>query len=231
MRREGGRGGSGVRRGPHPRFVGEHAALEAAGNRLADAVADGTCRRFLQAKGAANNHVDDLGHFPDMPQRDQQAGDDPHQSHQRHQPLAKPRHAFHAAHHDQQGEEGHHDAGEVEGNVECIVQCVCHGVGLHGIEDEPVGEQQEQGEEHAHPAHAQSARHIPGGPAAELPVSVTFFVELCQRAFGKAARHADNRRNPHPEHRAGAADGNRQRHACQVTAADARGQADAQHLE
>ena len=93
VRRPGGGGRGGVRRRAHPCFIGEHAALEAAGQRLADGVAHRAGGGLLPAEGAAKDGGENRRQGGDVPQADEQAGGDPQQRHKGNDPLHQTRHA------------------------------------------------------------------------------------------------------------------------------------------
>ena len=106
-----------------------------------------------------------------------------------------------------------------------------NGVGLYGIEDDAVGQQEKNGKQHAHPAHAESPGHIPGRATAKVPAGVALFIKLREGTFGETAGHAEQRRDPHPENGAGATCGDGQRHACHIAAAHARRKAHTERLK
>ena len=93
VRRPGGGGRGGVRRRAHPCFIGEHAALEAAGQRLADGVAHRAGGGLLPAEGAAKDGGENRRQGGDVPQAYEQAGGDPQQRHKGNDPLHQTRHA------------------------------------------------------------------------------------------------------------------------------------------
>ncbi len=105
------------------------------------------------------------------------------------------------------------------------------GVGLYGVEHQTERDDQEDGEQHAHPAHAETFFHVIGRATAVVAVIVFGFVELSQRAFHKGGGHADKRHHPHPEDGAGAAGGEGNGDAGQVTGADARRQRGTERLK
>ena len=129
-----------------------------------------------------------------------QAGADPQQRYHRHQPLHQACNAFDACHDDHQGRGSQHRAGYPFREIKRVAQSVRHRVGLYRVENKTVSQEQKNRKQHAHPAHTQAARHVPGRAAAKLTVPIPLFVELRQRTFGKRRRHADKRCDPHPEH-------------------------------
>ena len=70
-----------------------HAALEAAGQRLADGVAHRAGGGLLPAEGAAKDGGENRRQGGDVPQADEQAGGDPQQRHKGNDPLHQTRHA------------------------------------------------------------------------------------------------------------------------------------------
>ena len=115
--------------------------------------------------------------------------------------------------------------------IERIAQGMGHGVSLHGIEDKTIGQQEEDRKQDAHPAHAEPARHIPGRAAAKLSAAIAFFIQLSKGTFSKAAGHAEQGGNPHPEYGAGPTGGDRQRHPGKIAAADPGGKAGTERLK
>ena len=115
--------------------------------------------------------------------------------------------------------------------IERIAQGMGHGVSLHGIEDKTIGQQEEDRKQDAHPTHAEPARHIPGRAAAKLSAAIAFFIQLSKGTFSKAAGHAEQGGNPHPEYGAGPTGGDRQRHPGKIAAADPGGKAGTERLK
>ena len=176
VRRPGGGGRGGVRRRTHPCFIGEHAALEATGQCLADGVAHRAGGGFLPAEGAAKDGGKNGRQGSDVPQADEQTGGDPQQRHDGHQPLHQARHAAQATENGQENENGQHAAADCRWQIERIVHGMGHRVGLHGIKDKSIGQQQKDRKQDTHPAHAETARHIPRRAAAKLSLAVALFV-------------------------------------------------------
>jgi hypothetical protein len=71
---------------------------------------------------------------------------------------------------------------------------------------------------------------VAGGPTSEGTVAERALVELGERAFDQAGRHADQGDCPHPEDGTGSAEGNRHRHASDVAAADPAADRDEERL-
>lgn len=106
-----------------------------------------------------------------------------------------------------------------------------HGVSLHGIEDKTIGQQEEDRKQDAHPTHAEPARHVPCRATAKLSAAIAFFIQLSKGTFSKAAGHAEQGGNPHPEYGAGPTGGDRQRHPGKIAAADPGGKAGTERLK
>lgn len=111
----------------------------------------------------------------------------------------------------QQNDNGQHAAADRRRQIERIAQGMGHGVSLHGIEDKTIGQQEEDRKQDAHPTHAEPARHVPGRAAAKLSAAIAFFIQLSKGTFSKAAGHAEQGGNPHPEYGAGPTGGDRSR--------------------
>src|SRR5690606_39337625 len=67
---------------------------------------------------------------------------------------------------------------------------------------------------------AEPVDDVTGRAAAKRAVAVGALVELRQRRFDEAGGHADQRDGPHPEHGSGTAEGDRNRDARDIAAAD-----------
>ena len=154
-----------------------------------------------------------------MPEADAEAHHNPCQRNQWHHPLHQTGKHRQTARHKQQAAHRQHQAGQRARHLPGEVNGARHYAGLNGVKHQPISEEQENGEEHAHPAHAKAARHIPGRAAAQLIIGIALFIELGQRALGETGRHADKRRDPHPEDRARSASGEGKCHARQVATA------------
>lgn len=78
-----------------------------------------------------------------MPQADKQAGGNPQPRHQRDEPLQDLCHVAQAANDNQQGEHRQHAAGDNAGQIEGIGHRMRHRVGLNGVKNNAIGEQQQ----------------------------------------------------------------------------------------
>ena len=122
----------------------------------------------------------------------------------------------------QQSKDSENNTCYQRGKIKRKTQGSRNGVRLNSAENYAVGDEQKDGEQNAHPAHPQPARHIPCRSATKLPIGITFFIKLCEGTFGKRGRHADKCGNPHPEDGSRSTGGNCQRNAGQVAATHAR---------
>ena len=95
------------------------------------------------------------------------------------------------------------------------------GVDLGGVADAEAGQRAQQGIGIGQPAPfpAQTVLNIVHGPAYVVAVLVPFPEMHGQCDLGKLGAHAQQRGYPHPEHRAGAADGDRPRHTGDIAGA------------
>jgi hypothetical protein len=160
--------------------------------------------------------------LPDIYYANHQAGQYPDYRHQRDKPLHEPGDAMKTANDCQQSKDSKNNACHQRGKIKRKTQSSGNSVCLNSAENYAVGDEQKDGEQNAHPAHPQPARHIPCRSATKLPIDVTFFIKLCKGTFGKRGRHADKRCNPHPKDGSRSTGGNSQRNAGQVAATHAR---------
>jgi hypothetical protein len=65
--------------------------------------------------------------------------------------------------------QGQHAAGDRRRQIERIAQGMGHGVGLHGIEDKAIGQQEQDRKQDAHPAHAEPRAIYQAGPPRNCP--------------------------------------------------------------
>ncbi len=104
-------------------------------------------------------------------------------------------------------------------------------VGLHGVEAEAEGHQQQDREDHRQPALTQAMQDVEGRAATVGAVSLATLVQLRQGAFEIAGGHAEQRHDPHPEHRARAAEHDGHRHPGDIAGTHAAGHGQHQRLE
>ena len=96
-------------------------------------------------------------------------------------------------------------------------------VGLHHVADAERGEHGEEREEHAEPLHAEAALERVHRPAQHGAVLGRDAVLHGQQRLAVLRGHAEDAGQPHPQHRAGAAQADRGRDADDVAGADGGG--------
>ncbi|SST09767.1 Uncharacterised protein [Acinetobacter baumannii] len=221
-----GRGG-GVGRRAHACFVGEQAALEAVEDRRADAAGGG----LVPAEGTLHHHRQDARQFAEVEQDDAHRQQQVGHRHEGYRQFGEARDGTQAAEDDQRGEDHHGDAADPGRHAEGALHGTGDGIGLHRVEDETEGDDQEDREQDAHPARAQALLHVVGRAATELALVVANLEQLGQGRLDEAGRHPHQGDRPHPEHRAGTAERDRYRHAGDVAGTDPRRQRGAERLE
>ena len=219
--------GGHVRRAAEARFVGEQAALDAHQDGRADAAGEG---RF-QAKGALDDQRQGRRHFGNVHADHHQRHADVGEGHDRYQYVGHAGDALDAAEDDQADHRHQGEAAEVGGQAEGVVQRGGHGVGLHGVEAEAEGHQQQDREDDGQPAQAQAVLDVEGRTATVAAIRLTALEQLRQRALEVAGGHAQQGDQPHPEHRAWAAEHDGHGHAGDVAGTHAAGHRQHQGLE
>ncbi|MNO65658.1 hypothetical protein D3C76_564220 [compost metagenome] len=222
----GGHGGD-VRRTAQARFVGEHATFHAHDDGAAEQAAE--CR--VEAEGALEDGFQHGWHVFDLGADHVQGHADVGQGLDRYQQVRHRGDALDAA---DEGDGQQHcqddtSVARVEGKG--VLQRVGHGVRLQADEGEAVGDQQQDREHDGHAFQLQAVLDVVGRATTVQAVAIGALVDLGQGAFEEAAGHADQGSDPHPEHRAWAAQGHGDTDTGDVTGANAAGQAQHQGLE
>ena len=215
-----------VRRRAHACLVAEQAALDALHERCTGTAA----HRLLPTEGIGDDQLHDLGQPPEIEEHDAQRKDDIPQCHDRDDHPAHPGDTVDASEDDQQREQRQAGADPMVGEAESTLPGRADRVALHRVEGETECHGDQHGEEDAHPAFAQSAFHVVGR-AADIGVPPLAFVELSEGRFDEGTRRTQQGDDPHPEHGARPADGDRRGDARQVARADAAGQRHGECLE
>lgn len=167
----------------------------------------------------------------DLAGDDVQGDTDVGQGLDRHQQVGDRGDALDTADEDHAEQHRQGDPGVLRGEAEGVLQRMGDGVGLQAVEGEAVGHQQEYREDHRHRAQLQAVLDVVGRAAAIQAVAVAALVDLGQGAFEEAAGHADQRGDPHPEHRPRTAEGHGDADPGDVAGADPAGEAQHQGLE
>src|SRR3990167_2689128 len=149
----------------------------------------------------------------------------------RYQPVGELGDALDAAEDDQAHYHGQNRAADKGRQAEGVMHRAGHGVGLHGVEAEAEGHQQQDRHDDAQPALTEAVLDVEGRAATVGAVCFAALVQLGQGALEVAGGHADQRHNPHPEDRAGAAEHDRHRDTGDIAGTDATGYGKHQRLE
>ncbi|MNC18370.1 hypothetical protein D3C75_662690 [compost metagenome] len=199
MRRIGGRGRGGIGGRTHTGFVGEETALDAVDHRLGDGVTHGTGTRLLDTEGRLDDENKDPGQLADVHGHHEQRHQDVGQRHEGHHQLGEAGYATDAAEDDEAGQHHQCQAADPVRDAEGDVHGQADGVGLHRIEHQTECQQQTEGEDHPHPAHAEPTLHVVGGTTTVVAVFILDLVELGQGTLDEGGGHADEGDQPHPE--------------------------------
>ena len=190
-------------------------------NQAAEKAAAGRVER----EGVAENQAEHARHFAQIGADDIQGHQQIQHGHHRHHHFGHARNAADAAENNRRGEDHQGHAHRVFVPAPRAFGRHHHGVGLHGVINQPEAENQAQRKGHGHPVLFQTLADVIGRPAAKMAVFIVAdFEKLRQRRLGKGRTHADQRGYPHPKHRARPAVGNRNRHTGDVAHAHAAGQ-------
>ena len=227
----GGSGGAG--RGAGAGLVGEQAALDAVHQHRAKAAGS----HLPQAERLGKDAPEDVGQQRRILEDEEDGEEEVRAGHDGHQ------HVEHLdgrifAQHDDRSDGDQQDGGVQRRDAEGVLEGGGHGVADHLADAAPADE---AGRREAHGEHrapelpaAPSFRQgvqIAGGTAAGAAVErVQLLVQVGQRGLDERGGRAEQRRHPHPEHRARAAGGDRRDDADQIAHAHARGGGDDERL-
>ncbi|MNY44155.1 hypothetical protein D3C86_1791590 [compost metagenome] len=131
--------GRGVGRRAHARLVGEQAALEAVEDRRAQTAG----RRLLEAEGAFHDGRQHTGQLAEVHQDHRHGHQQVGHRHERHRQLGEARDGTQAAEDDQPGKQHHCHPGDPGVDTEGALHGAADGVGLHRVEHEAEGDDQE----------------------------------------------------------------------------------------
>ena len=236
--------------GAETRLIGKHPPLAPLGNGLLDGDTRRAARDGLAAESEAENRREHGADAADMGKEHDQRADDVQHRHERHDPLGDSGNALQAADDDQRREDHQHNAAGQRNHAHAA-----HGSshaaeerGFH-IQDDLIdlphiadaegcqnGKNGEQNRKDAAdglavlPA-AQTVFQIVHRTSRPLALTVAAAVVDAQHIFGEIGHHPEKGRNPHPEHRAGAADDDGCRHAGDIAGADGGGEGRTQRLK
>ena len=199
-------GSGGVGGGAHTGLVGVEAPLDA----LHDAGGSDPGKHGLGIEGLGEDQGDHVGHLADVLNGDKEAQSDIDGGHHRHDAGGDGTDAAHAAKDTHTGEDGQHRAHHHGPDAVGVVgQIILEGgtgvIGLEGIEAVGKTGNEQHGEHHAEEPAAKRLLDIVGRAAYPV-LPVLLLVALGQGALNKGGGRTDEGQQPHPEHRAVAAD-------------------------
>ena len=224
----GGRGR--VRRRAHAGLVRVESALDAVHDRRPQKAAEGR----LHVEGLCEDARDDVREVADVQHHDRQRQHDVADRHDRHEELRDAGDEAATAH-DHEARERREREADVDGRVRDALHVVADEVrrveGRQRVEAAHVQEDDEAGEDAAEDRRAERLADRVGRAAVERAIRVPALVDLRERALDERRRAAEDRDEPHPEHRAGTAREHGRGHADDVARPDARRGRDHQGLE
>ena len=213
----------------HTGLVGVQAALDAPH----DAGAGEAAEDGLEVKSGLENVFEHRAEVGDMP-KDHDEGDDHVQhAHHGHEDLGDLGESFSAAEdadaeqHRENAADDHRHIHSETGDLKRLfieaeaLEGALGVVGREHVVAHHVGEDQDDGEDHAQPALAQALLHVVGGAAVAVALAVALLVDLGEGGLHKRGGAAEDRRDPHPEDRARAAEADSRRDTHDVAGADA----------
>ena len=231
------RGGRCVRGGALAGLVGEQATAHAVHERRTQ----GGTGDLLDAKSMLHDGGEHRRNFADVDGQHDHAQQNVGTGHKRDDHLGGISDALHAAEDNQRGQSGHQQArsdlqpGGIGRNigvqgVQGGTRGLRDGVGLHGVVHKTVGDGDGDAEDQRQRLHAQPLGHVVRR-ATDVAILIAGLPQLRQRGLHEGSRAADEGDDPHPEHRARAAQGNGDSHAHHVACAHAGRCRDAESLE
>ncbi len=226
-----GGGGTGVGGGAHTGLVREEPSSDA----VHEGGAETTTDDLLETEGVLDDEPEDGRDLTDVEDHDDDADDQVDERQDRHDDLgdagdaADPTEDHHA---DEEGDDQAHDHLEGRGLLpDGTRHRIDDRVGLHRVEHETVGDGDDDREDHAHPAFPQPVLHVVGGAAAEGAVLVAHLVQLGESGLEEGGRRTDQGHGPHPEHRSGTTEADRDRDTGDVARSHAGGGRDGEGPE
>ena len=229
MGHAGGTGGAGG--GADACLIGEQAALDA----LHQSGTHKAAEDGLEVKGVAEDAGKHGGNEGDVGEDHKEGDSQVQHAHHRHQHGGDVGNLLAAAADANQEHHGQHNAHDPGGEGGIIEAVSLEGVGNieggHQVKAHHVGEYHHHGEENAQPALLESLLDVVGGAAVAAAVLGTLLINLSQSTFHKGGGAAQQGGDPHPEHRAGAAQADGGGDAGDVAGTHAGGGGDHQGLE
>ena len=207
-------------------LVREDAAGKALLHGHHDGIAEDTAADAFEREGAREDLAEDGGDVADAHDDDHNAGQDIEDRHEGHQQRGDLADALDAAECDKRDDHGDQNARGNGGNMKEIAQRARDLTALGDVADAEGGEAAQQAEDDRHPfpALADAVFDVVHRAAVIDAVFVLHTVLHGQHDLGILGDHAEEGRNPHPEHRAGAARKDGARDAGDVAGADRAGQ-------
>ena len=230
-----------VRRRADARFIGIQAALDA----LHEGGRAEACRAAedrLEIERARENAAQHLGQHAGVDHHDDERHDDVQHAHDRHEHARDLDDAVAVAEDADAYEEREQRAADdrqemrARGSNERIIEVIArHAVdeveGGEHVEADRIGRDQRDRENNAEAPASESRLDIVGRAAVAAALGAALFIDLRERALDKGGRAANQSDEPHPEHRAVAADGDSVGDADDIARADAARRRDHQRFK
>ena len=190
-----------------------------------------SAQSLAQPEGTLDDGTQRLPGLDWVSEKDRQDQNQVGQRHERGQVLGHPCHGAQAPeenrcgqHHDEDSTQARRDpSGPLEGGGD--------GVGLHHGHDQPVGDEEDDGEHGAQDRQPQSAGDVVSGAAAVGSVRTAHLEQLGKSRLAEGGGGSQDRHEPHPQHGAGAPHDQCQRHPDDVAGSHPAGQSDGEGLE
>ena len=224
-------------RGAEARLIGEGASAQAPDDGLLERNAAGRAAEGLGREGCAEDLGEGRADVAGVAEDDDEGEDDIENAHDRDELFGHRADALDAAEEDHADQARDHKAeNEVQQlplpfcrgdeGVDGVVERADDGVDLRHVADAEGGDGREHAEQHADPLPvlAEAVFNVIHRAADPVALGVTFPVLDGERDLGILDDHAEQRREPQPEHCAVAAEGDGLRGADDVASADRRGQ-------
>ena len=224
-------------RGAEARFIGEGASAQTPDDGLLERDAAGRAAEGLGCEGRAEDLGEGRADVASVAEDDDEGEDDIEDAHDRDELLGHRADTLDAAEEDHADQARDHKAeNEVQQlplpfcrgdeGVDGVVERADDGVDLRHVADAEGGDGREHAEQHADPLPvlAEAILDVVHRAADPVALGVTFPVLDGECDLGILDDHAEQRREPQPEHRAVAAEGDGLRGADDIAGADRRGQ-------
>ncbi len=207
-------------------LVGEDAALDAHRNGGAD---DAAADR-VDAEGVRDDGGEHRRDVLDMECDDDEGKEDVSRRHERRDDGGDIGNSPDAAEDNDPEDRRQGDAGDERIHGESVVHSRGKAIGLHGRQEEPTGNDRDDGESDTQPALFQTLLDEAERTASVAGV-MRELVNLGERGLYESRGSAEKGHHPHPEHRPRPAEGDGRRHPHDIPRAHATGQGDAECLE